>query len=577
MAYYQAPYAEPRATAAGYHTEERDSEGMPYGGMPPEALLLKMEVTDPGLAYGLMGPRAAALAAAPADAYHDYVRGEIVDWGADEPYLESDAPRRNPATSRGVLNLRDHGTRANTSAAPRHPELFVGFTGNDPRGAENNPRLDLYRGHVAARAAFLEPQLGNNDDNALAERPWTGSEIARGMQHLFRERKKHTKIFSVSREGGAPHQRGVVRPGERAEVRGEVLGVGGEGVRGADGYDDSDRAALGRGLAAAGYDPARARGDASGDFSVQRYGAAAGTGNGALGAGRPERSAADADWAAAQLSGATSRVRVAGAAARAAAAAARAGGGDADHGETFTAGAAGAGLAPGRDVVAALRHAGEGAARRLAMSDGVGGAAAGAGLAPGHGHLRSREAAVTPNGHLTNVAAIALGVREGTASGRRRAAGAGLAEGARVVVPDGDGRRGLGLAPGRDVGAVALLGALSHSRVVAADLAVAQYGVRAPSAAGAGLAGRAGATGYDARTWAASDANAAIGLHGALGPRSAAGEGGADTTLGVAADETFGRADAVAAGGAGAPGRKRLRAGPHLQGSELNDSPVEAF
>ena len=165
------------------YTEIRSREGMPFGGMPTDTLLYKLEETDPRL-VAAAGRRDASRG--PADAYDGYVRGEIIDWTPDAAWLESDHQRRDPAVSRLVLNNHFNGTRGFRPELPRHPELFVGFTGSDPRGATNDPRFDRARGFVAAHAADFTARMGNNDDNALAQRPWTGQSLSYSMKEVFR-------------------------------------------------------------------------------------------------------------------------------------------------------------------------------------------------------------------------------------------------------------------------------------------------------------------------------------------------------------------------------------------------------
>src|SRR3989338_11546883 len=108
------------------YTEIRHREGMPDGGMPYDIILGKLEETDNDLIDKY-------------DEFHDleedhkdYVRSEIVDWSPDAPYLESDQVRRDPGLARSMLNLRYNATRGSRPELPRHPEMFYGFTGNDP-------------------------------------------------------------------------------------------------------------------------------------------------------------------------------------------------------------------------------------------------------------------------------------------------------------------------------------------------------------------------------------------------------------------------------------------------------------
>ena len=184
------------------YTEVRMREGLPYGGMPHDAMLMKLEATDPALVANVHGYDSYdTYARAPHDDYDDYARSEIVDWTPDAAFLESDHTRRDPSISKSRLNLIYNGTRGSNPELPRHPELFYGFTGNDPRGVVNDPRFDVVRGHVTARAAGLTTRMGDNDDFHIAERPWTGQAISYAMKDIHRSLQKNTRVFSVSKEG----------------------------------------------------------------------------------------------------------------------------------------------------------------------------------------------------------------------------------------------------------------------------------------------------------------------------------------------------------------------------------------
>ena len=204
-------------------TEVNDREGLPYGGMPYEESLWRMEETDPDLVRKVRAARpvgnardAGAIRAPYADGdfdggpnpgfedgggYDDYVRSEIIDWTPNAPYLESDHQRRDPSLSRSQINVRYNGNRGNYDYLPQHAELFYGFTGNDPRGAQNDPLLNEIRGQMTARAENITVRMGNNDTTGEAERPWTNQSISYGMKEVQRRAKRAAKIFSVQREG----------------------------------------------------------------------------------------------------------------------------------------------------------------------------------------------------------------------------------------------------------------------------------------------------------------------------------------------------------------------------------------
>ena len=176
----------------------RQREGMPYGGMPAEALLYKLEETDEtGMPdYDLFEDESK---------HKDYARGVIIDRSPDEPYFESDHAIRDPALAKSRLNLTYNGTRSNQQELPRHPELFYGFTGNDPRGSDTSqPRMDALRRFTEAKAGEISVRFGKNDDNTEAQRPWTAQSISYAKKELLRRTRDLTKIFTPSMTNFVP-------------------------------------------------------------------------------------------------------------------------------------------------------------------------------------------------------------------------------------------------------------------------------------------------------------------------------------------------------------------------------------
>jgi len=180
------------------------SDDMPYGGMPYDKIIPKYEITAMTQRPPINAMDENYLSGRNAhdeDPYGEYVRGEIIDWSTDAPIFESDHIRRNPSTARSAINLRYNGNRGNTADLPRHPELFMGFMGNDPRGATNDPRLDQMRDFVIAHASNIEPRMGKNDDNQIAERPWTNQSISYDKKYIQQLTTNNLKVFSTQKEG----------------------------------------------------------------------------------------------------------------------------------------------------------------------------------------------------------------------------------------------------------------------------------------------------------------------------------------------------------------------------------------
>lgn len=143
------------------------------------------------------------------DPYKNYAMNEIINWTGDDPLFESDHARRNPSQSKMAINMRYNGTTGNTTNLPKHPELFYGFTGNDSRGVVNDPRFDQLRGFVTAHAINVEPSMGKNDDNQISERPWTSQSISYDKKYVQQLTSNNLKIFNSEKEG-RPFSRNVV-------------------------------------------------------------------------------------------------------------------------------------------------------------------------------------------------------------------------------------------------------------------------------------------------------------------------------------------------------------------------------
>ena len=210
------------------YTEINQEKGMGFGGMPHSALLSKLEETDPDDIVAVRGGERYD----DEDDFGDYVRGEIVDWGPDDIIHEEDHARRDPALSRTMVNLRLGGGRGpNDHHLPSHPDLFYGFTGNDPRGADTQPRLDLIaRGQNDVRARQAEVRMGVNvghGEHIEADRPWGGDAFARSQNETKRRLKGYMRWFTAQKTGLAP-SRSVVTDGAYGLQREVVVDSGSE-------------------------------------------------------------------------------------------------------------------------------------------------------------------------------------------------------------------------------------------------------------------------------------------------------------------------------------------------------------
>lgn len=571
-------------------------------GMPLEEILYKLEETDPDLLAEVRGDDDFY---DPEDDYNDYTRAEIIDRAPDDTFLESDHARRDPATSRTMLNLRHSGGRGpNDHRLPQHPEMFMGFTGNDPRGVVNQPRFDKFREHTASRAREREVRMGHNvghGDMVEADRPWGGDAMSYDMQEAKRRMKGNMKWFPTQKVGRAQGRNTVSDEYYGARQRKELVGGGAEGLYTPEQDHPPSSAGWGQ---QAGHDPVRGAegagprrvdraanaetapwrhttGDA--DLAVARYttstrGGRETFGTGAQGGARLNSAAADQDFGAQAKSQAANRRVLAGGMSAAAShrrAAARHDAqkdGGIDHGgshQTMRVGASAPQFA--RDIAAAARQGTQDQAFRApgTIQDHEGGVVGpGAGLgAP----AADRQAALhsvlqthtgSANARIANAGAMVRGLREGSAAQFRMVQGQAVAAG-RMGTATGDvgtGVTGGGLAPAGDHVAIRHAAQAPLVRAAAAaDLEVHRYGQRAH----ANLQNPMDVVGS---TLAGGFVGAGVGQMGRREGRSKAPEFRSHTNdptaLGAHADRTFGSIGE--------------HAGPHTGGLSIGEKNLRA-
>ncbi len=502
-----------------------------YGGAPHDIILRKLEETDPKY----LDPNRPLAE----DSYDDYARTEMVDWSPDAPYHESDHPRRDGSLSRSIINLRYNGTRGSRPELPRHPELFYGFTDRDPRGTSTDPRLNEARRHVETRTPGKVVRMGNNDDHHLAERPWTGQDISYGAKEVHRRLKNNTRVFLNEKIGKALGRNLIVDPYTWGQRQGRrrvlaiadstpvfadleaftVSGAGGGGIRGVDG-----------GVAGAELAPwHNSVGDAA--MAVQQYGQVRGGETPALpaGGGRIPESRQDQEWAS-SLQAASARTSLATTMATATAA-------------------------------QRLRHEGmhghfAGVSRE--------GALVGGGLAPApnpEDALRKTVSAPTVDA-FSNVDAIVRGLREGTASGRRRIAGEVVLDPLQMHASTEQGARRPNVSTADPIAQQRLVEASVLRAAAAQDLTVQAYGGLKPAAEHELVAG-ARAT-FDPSAMGPQHMAAAVGKSAQPMWRSATQ---AHTVTG--SDRTFAANRVGIAAGAAPVGPKSLRPGQWSTSTEL--------
>lgn len=129
-------------------------------------------------------------------AVDQFQRSEMRNFGAEAPFAESDAPRRNAVAS-------DWKLRRYTGAgheAPDHSELNLSHMGPDPRGTADEPDLGMARRHAWRRAGYLQRTL-RGQDSAVQHvgdaRPteWEAVRRRRFATDLLRDR---LKVFTTA-------------------------------------------------------------------------------------------------------------------------------------------------------------------------------------------------------------------------------------------------------------------------------------------------------------------------------------------------------------------------------------------
>lgn len=128
----------------------------------------------------------------------NYMRGQLIDYRPDAPFLESDQ-KRDPSDrgsgygSRERLSLRYTGAR--TEEEPYLPDgtfLDHEFMERDPRGTQNLPDFNKAREQKLARAAFIK--FSNDDDLSVPEtgiNPVQMNALIRGSQQQFKDRYRN--------------------------------------------------------------------------------------------------------------------------------------------------------------------------------------------------------------------------------------------------------------------------------------------------------------------------------------------------------------------------------------------------
>lgn len=167
------------------------NRGLPYGSIPYQELLNKLEETN--------------MNEEPEDIelkYDNYMRSELIDRSLEVPYLEADKTRRDSSLSKSIINLRYNGSRGEYEH-PQHPELFVGFMDSDTRGLDNNPRMDQYQQQISTRMPNLEVRMGHNNTDTDHQSPWTNQSLGQCRRDIQTSLSYNTKVFTDEYNGRA--------------------------------------------------------------------------------------------------------------------------------------------------------------------------------------------------------------------------------------------------------------------------------------------------------------------------------------------------------------------------------------
>lgn len=174
---YEIP--QPRESEVEYNIDV----AMRYGDLPSSILMAKYEETD-------IGPDE--------DVYDNYARGVLVDQRPDSIMTAADEPRGRVNASSGRLQLQYYGHRGNAEP-PSHPEMFLGFTDQDPRGHAVDPDMKLLRRQHDARMRFVNWTPDQSDHITGGGR--SEGQLMKDQQTLFKWTKDRLKVFSRSLDG----------------------------------------------------------------------------------------------------------------------------------------------------------------------------------------------------------------------------------------------------------------------------------------------------------------------------------------------------------------------------------------
>jgi hypothetical protein len=170
-------------------------KGLRYGDMPSEMLMAKFDETN--IDYDTYQPL---------EELNDHWRTNLRDMGPDPTTLESDQPRTDNQ-SKQFLNLRYHGDRAVSDVEVHHPELFLGFHGEEdrePRGGGRGtnplePDMKELKKQFEARMRFI--RFTPDSANFVTGGQRSEAKAMADNQTVFRQARHRLKIFDTEFDG----------------------------------------------------------------------------------------------------------------------------------------------------------------------------------------------------------------------------------------------------------------------------------------------------------------------------------------------------------------------------------------
>jgi hypothetical protein len=176
--------------------------GLPYGEMPPEALMSKFEQTNDYIDCD--------------EIYNDYARDTLVDRSPDAATFAYEEPRRS-FNGKGFLNLMHSGSRGSAQFVG-HPEAFLELTETEPRGTATDPDYKQLKRQHEERMRFV--RFSSDADNSITGGGWNEGQLQQARQTMFKNMKPRMRQFTTSKDG---RREGMHRMWEAKSEVGKVL------------------------------------------------------------------------------------------------------------------------------------------------------------------------------------------------------------------------------------------------------------------------------------------------------------------------------------------------------------------